>query len=347
MRNRFAAIGLALALATAAQAQVRKPAQPPSPLSAAHTADTPEPDESAQESAWDAYLRRVAEQLARSGSGRDLAFAAILTRLPPTSSPKEGAAIRSQAWSQAALERAGQDALAYQLLAAKTPLEEGALRDAASRRWLALEPGNFSALMQQPLGPQELLVAARESRYADMHMYEGVRWMQSAILRHPPTARELQAFGGSPAYRPEEGAVITAIGIWAAFALPGYKTLLDACKPEKLGDAPTREADCRHIAHLLVERSSSLLDQGVGLAVQRWLARTPAERAAVQARRRQLDWLMHASAPLSMQDGGARFVRLLSDPSIHSEQQLLERMLKDAGRPLQPPAGWKLPVPKP
>src|SRR5256885_1860733 len=85
MRTRCAAIGLALALATAAQAQAQKPAPPQSPLSAAHTADTPEPDKSAQESAWDAYLHRVAAQLAGSGSGRDLAFAAILINLsvPP------------------------------------------------------------------------------------------------------------------------------------------------------------------------------------------------------------------------------------------------------------------------
>jgi hypothetical protein len=66
-------------------------------------------------------------------------------------------------------------------------------------------------------------------------MYDGVRWMQSALLRHPPTAQELQALGGSPNYRLEEGAVITAIGIWTAFPLTGYKALLDTCKPEAMG----------------------------------------------------------------------------------------------------------------
>lgn len=346
MRNRCAAVGLALALTAAVQAQAQKPAQPPSPLSAAHTADTPEPDESAQESAWDAYLQRVAAQLASSGSGRDLAFAAILVNLSVPPFREEGADSRAREWRQAALERAGQDVLAYQLLASKAPEREGELKAQATRRWLALEPSNFSALMQQTQGPQELMAAARESRYADMHMYEGVRWMQSVILRHLPTAGELQALGGSSPYRAEEGAAITAIGIWAAFALPGYKTLLDACKLETLGESPEREADCLHVAHLLTERSSTVLDQTVGLAIQRRLARTPAERAAAQARRRQLDWMMHTSAPLSMKDDGAPFVRLLADPSIHSEQQMLERLLKEAGRPLQPPPGWKLPVPK-
>ena len=107
MRNRCAAIGLALALATAAQAQAQKPAQPPSPLSPAHTADTPEPDESAQESAWDAYLHRVAAQLAGSGSGRDLAFAAILINLSVPPFLQEDADSRAPQWRQAALERAG------------------------------------------------------------------------------------------------------------------------------------------------------------------------------------------------------------------------------------------------
>lgn len=55
---------------------------------------------------------------------------------------------------------------------------------------------------------------------------------------------------------------------------------------------------------------------------------------------------MRESAPLAMQDGGAPFVRLLADPSIHSEQQLLERLLKEAGRPLAPPAGWKWRMPR-
>ena len=340
MRNRCAAIGLAWALTTAVQAEVQSPA--PSPLSETHTSGAPESDESAQESAWDAYLYRVAAQLARSGTGRDLAFAAILIDLSPRG---KSAAGQAQGWRRAALERAGPDALVYQLLAFKTPEDEGAQRAEAARGWLALEPHNFSALMQQALGPEALLVAARESRYADMHMYEGVRWMQSAILRHLPTAQERQALGGPP-HRAEEGAATTATGIWAAFALPGYKTLLDACRPETLGDAPTREADCRHVAHLLVERSSTVLDQGVGLAVQRRLARTPAGRAEALARRRQLDWLMRESAPLAMQDGGAPFVRLLADPSIHSEQQLLERLLKEAGRPLAPPAGWKWRMPR-
>lgn len=343
MQKRCAAIGLALALTSAVQAQSQSPAPPPSALSATHASDRPEPDASARKSAWDAYLHRVAAQLARSGSGRDLAFAAILVHLPPRD---QSAGNPAGSWAQAALERAGQDALAYQLLASKTPEADSELRAEAARRWLALEPHNLSALMQQSQGAQELLVAARDSRYADMHVYEGVRWMQSVILRHLPTAQELQALDDNPSYSAEEGAAITAMGIWAAFALPGYRTLLDACKPEALAQAPTRESDCRHVAHVLVERSSSLLDQGIGLGMQRRLARTPAERAAAQARRRQLDWLMHESAPLGMQSGGTPFVRLLADPSIHSEQQLMERLLKDAGRPLQPPPGWKLPVPK-
>src|SRR2546427_301045 len=174
--------------------------------------------------------------------------------------------------------------LAYQLLAARAPEREGELRSQAARRWLALEPSNLTALMWQALGPQELLVAARESRYADLHMYDGVRWMQSALLKHPPTAEEVQAFGGGQPYRPEEGAAITAMGIWAAFELPGYRTLIDACKPERRGDAPSRDADCLHVAHLMTERSSTVLDEAFGLAIRRWLARTPAERAAVQSR---------------------------------------------------------------
>src|SRR5256885_14119973 len=90
----------------------------------------------------------------------------------------------------------------------------------------------------------------------------------------------------------------------------------------------------------MTERSSTVLDEAFGLAIRRWLARTPAERAAVQSRRRQLDWLMHKSNPLSMQAGGDPFVPLFSDPPLHSEQQMLGRLLQDARRPPPPPPRW-------
>src|SRR5690606_9380576 len=129
-----------------------------------------------------------------------------------------------------------------------------------------------------------LLAQARDATRADARMYEGVRWIMSAYQRHPPTTAEQAALAGGAPFHADEAAAITAMGLWAAVAMPGYATLVDACDANMLRAAPARRDDCRHAAGLLADRSGSIADEQAGLIMLRALASTPAERADVQAR---------------------------------------------------------------
>lgn len=96
----------------------------------------------------------------------------------------------------------------------------------------------------------------------------------------------------------------------------------------------------------MADTSDTGLGTNIGIALLEQVAANGAERAQAQARRRRMDWQMLAwgRAAASQPNGGAtQFVRLLRDPSVRSEQDLAERVLEEAGIPLDPPAGWQSP----
>lgn len=336
MRKSLAGMALALA-AFAAQGQAEPPSVKPSAAAAEDQA------EAARNRAWDAYMRRVAQELGRAGDARHLAFAAILGG-PDAALPRHGHGPgQAQAWAQAALDAGGQNVQAYRLIVATKSSETAAVRAEAVLRWSRLEPGNLAPLMYQDLPASQLLERARSATHSDMGMYEDVRWMQSALLRHRPTAQELAALNDGLAFSVEENAAVAAMGISAAFVFPNYLTLTRACKAELLSEDGQRLADCRHVAGLLAARSSTVLDQGVGLALWRQLAQTEAERAWALEQRRHFDWRMDQWSR-NMPDT-AQWIRLQFDPSVGNEQQMQDRILQQAGIPAQPPQGWQRPVP--
>lgn len=335
MRKSLAGIALALA-AFAAQGQAEPPSVEPSGAVARDRA------EAARNGAWNAYMRRVAQELGRAGDARHLAFAAILGG-PDASPQQRHSPGQAQAWAQAALDAGGQDVQAYRLITATKSRLTGTVRAEAVLRWSRLEPGNLAPLMYQDLPASQLLERARSATHSDMGLYEDVRWMQSALLRHRPTAQELAALDDGQAFSVQENAAVTAMGISAAFVFPNYMALTRTCKAELLSDDVQRLADCRHVAGLLTARSSTVLDQAVGLALWRQLAQTEDERAWALEQRRHFDWRMDQSGR-HMPDM-AQWMRLLFDPSVANEQQMHERILLQAGIPAEPPAGWQRPVP--
>src|SRR3546814_1331849 len=67
-------------------------------------------------------------------------------------------------------------------------------------------------------------------------------------------------------------------------------------------------------------------------------AATPAQRAEAQALRRRQDWQMiqwNRAATAQPDNGAAQFVRLLRDPAVLRERDLFERVLAEAGIPLE------------
>jgi hypothetical protein len=177
-----------------------------------------------------------------------------------------------------------------------------------------------------------------------MHYYEQLRWIQAALAAHPPRANERAMFGGADV-APEEAAAIGAAGIMAAVALPGLRTLTEACR-DALDAAPTRRADCGHVGRVAADTADTSLGTSIGISLLQATAATPVQRADAQALLRRQDWPMlewgriAASQP---DQGAAQFARLLRDPVVRSEQDLIERVLAEAGVPLDPPEGWQPP----
>ncbi|MCW5582142.1 MAG: hypothetical protein KIS72_12445, partial [Luteimonas sp.] len=250
-------------------------------------------------------------------------------------------------WLRTAAARAGDDALAQQLvIAAAGGAGDAGLRVAAAKRWQAVDPDNLVPRLFQGLSADALLAAARQATDADTHMYAGVRWMRSALAKHPPTDEEQRALTGGEPFRREEAAAMAAMAYWAGAAMPAYHDLVQACRGTALRTSPARHADCRHAADLLAEHSDSALGVQVGLAMLHELAVGGAERAAIEERRRRMDWRMQQWGRLAAQqprDGAAQFARLLDDASVGSELQLVARVLAEGGVLPDPPAGWRPP----
>ncbi|TWT19333.1 hypothetical protein FQY83_13335 [Luteimonas marina] len=309
--------------------------------------------EQARADAYRSHALRVADGLADTGGSRELVLAAIQRRSALTMI-RDGDApsfrvppdAEAGAWMRAAAARAGDDVIANQLLVGAARGEDSAIRRDAARRWQAAEPDNLMPLLYLDLPTDELLVQARRSIHVETHMYDGVRWMVSALLRHPPTPMERAAIADGGPYVAEEAAAISAMGIWLAFVGPNLLPLRQACGDAELRVVPARAADCRHVATLLADRSGSAMEQGIGLLMLRELAGSQAEREAIDVRRKRRDWQMQRWGALAAQqprDGAEQFVRLLADPAIRTEQQLVERVLQEAGVSLEPPAGWTPP----
>jgi hypothetical protein len=303
-----------------------------------------------------AYYARTAAELAASGKPRELAFAATLLQLadwsPPEAPPGGDARslpsprdARVGQWRQLASARAGSDVLANALLMQADTRVDAAIRAAAADRWQRLEPDNLAPLLVAGDQVDAWLPKAGAHARLDFHYYEQLRWMQAALAAHPPRADEQAMFGGNDV-APDAAAAVASAGILAAVAMPALQPLSAACRGEALEATPTRRADCRQVALTAVETSDTSLGTSVGIALLQATAATPEQQADARAQRRRHDWQMLEWGRIAgaEPDGGAgQFVRLLRDPAVRGEQDLIERVLAEAGVAPEPPAGWQPP----
>jgi len=303
-----------------------------------------------------AYYARIAAELAATGQPRELGFAATLLPLadgPPPAGAVPGGDAPSRAvpddprvarWRQLASARAGSDVLANILLLQGDSRAADATRGQALERWQRLEPDNLAPRLYAGDAAAWLPQAGAYARM-DMHYYEQLRWIRSVFAAHPPRADERAMFGDADVAA-DEAAAMAAAGIMAAVALPGLQALVDACRGDALDAAPTRRADCRHVGRVAADTADTSLGTSVGIGLLQATAATPAQRAEADALRRRHDWRMvqWSRAATSRPDGGAaQFVRLLRDPAVRSERDLVDRVLAEAGIALDPPAGWEMP----
>lgn len=320
------------------------------------------PEEAAQrqavQDATQGYYARVATELSAGGKARDLALAATLLQIATLAPPQEGPVAGDapsrpspqdphiDEWRRLASTRAGKDVLVDALLMQADTPGNTQRRDQSAEHWRRLEPDNLAPLLFAAAPAADLIAAARTSSRLDLHMYEQVRWMQSALQAHPPRAAERAILSGGEELPLGETAAMTAMGIWAAVGIPSLQAVTTACRGDALSSTPTRREDCRHVAQVMADASDTRLGTILGIALLKNTAATSEQRADADARRRRIDWQMLQWGRIASEqprDGSEQFARLLLDPSIHREQDLIERVLTDAGVALDPPAGWQPP----
>lgn len=306
----------------------------------------------ARADAWQAYGLRVARALGRSDGARDLALAVLIEATVRTQGEGGVAAADVERWRLEAVAGGAGDAITQQLLMAAGHAS-GDQAAAAARRWQSLSPGNLAPLMHQGLGAEEVLAAAARSSRNAPDPYPVLRWITSALARHPPGAAEWAALGDGADGPPPSAAANAAI--WASslqgLLEPDYRDVLGACTGRGLRVAGRPEA-CRHMADLLLARPQTVLDERIGLSMARALTRSAAERAPLDARRRGVDWRQEQLAELAAREDGdaaaaERHARLLADPAIDTEDAIVRRTLAAAGLAQEPPAAWRAPWQRP
>lgn len=296
--------------------------------------------------AWQAYLLRVAKAVGRSDGARDLALAALLEAQARPYAPGSANGLEPDRWHAEASAKGAGDTFTQQLLVAAATIAGDQVRAVeAARRWQALAPGNLAPLMHQGLEAAALLDAAASTNRNAPELFPLQRWAAGVMRRHAPTAAEWTAFGEGAKPSAEVNAAVWSSSLTGAMT-PDYEPVLRACAGRVLR-APGRADGCRHMAGLLLTRPQTVLDERIGLSLARALAASPAERAALDARRRGVDWRREQMAELAMRDdgpgGAAAFARLLADTSVTSEDTMARRMLAAAGIATEPPASWQAP----
>ncbi|WP_242112784.1 hypothetical protein [Luteimonas aquatica] len=299
------------------------------------------------------YHQRLSAQLAAGGSARELALAAALRGrfaqgeaqgdAPQTDEPSQAIAEDddAQAWRRRAAAAPGRDLLTDLLLLGAG----GQLRREAATHWATAEPDNAAPLFQEDLSGDALLAALRERKRFDLHYLETVRWFARVYAQTPPDEEEAAAMFDSPAER-GSFAMNAAMGLWGDIARPRFQALVDACRGAALNATPTRAADCRHAADVLAGASDTAVGRAVGSALRVDTAQDDTARAAAAEARRGVDWQMvqwGQAVRAQPDEGAAQLARLLADASVHTEIDLIARVLKEANIPLQPPADWQPP----
>jgi len=308
------------------------------------------------EAVYRQYLTRTVETLAASGKARDMALAAMLLYdedLPQTLRAQRGL------WWRTALDTAAGDVMVAHMVVmgyrreGETSAQDTTLRQQAARLWHTLEPSNLAPMLylEQPI--ETTLAQAASSVYVDLHLYALGRWIHSTLRRYPPTTQELQAFAAADATIPEENqrlggwdnllAMLT-VGTQYAVMQPEYQRLRNACKPEELHLYPARKAICQHAAHVMVQRSTDVIQELLGFRILLDLRPAAYECQRLKTTASRLRWRLHRASELGQGGFDVGYIQhFLQDASIRREQDAIESFLRQKNQPTEPPADWNDP----
>lgn len=134
-----------------------------------------------------------------------------------------------------------------------------------------------------------------------------------------------------------ESQQVYLIGVATAEWMPGLEGLMQACRSAAESAVHAERHSCWRIAELLVERSDSLMEFGLGASLMRIAAFTNAQRERAEAARHEYAWLGGTSVELQQAAGGAReHLRRLREPGV-DELGAAREAMREVGLPLSPP----------
>ena len=283
----------------------------------------------------------------RSGT-RPLDWALAATASPDPSRTIGAASPRADGDLFRAAQAAPNNEVVQWLVAnyADTTTPEGAAHRAAAIEALArIEPDNGAAWMQaladaeqraDPGAVDEALMRMSEGRRFDDHFVDVVHAWIDVYDRFPPPVSVSTDDGYDAGF-------VVAFAKAAATAMPGYQSVIHACKPPAADGAVfERGARCATIGRLMLGHGTSLIARSIGFAVLRNLgAATDADRAE----KRTLDW--YRANPLEGNGYRTNPRDALAYESdwrrMDDEIDVVKSALHRAGLPTEPPDGWTSP----
>lgn len=151
---------------------------------------------------------------------------------------------------------------------------EGACQLLSAAQWARLDPGNASpwlaALAEARVGKDRVAEDEALHRIATSQRSDLGFFVLPGLILDAAPADDASALAAWVM-------VTEAIGSAAAHSLPGYQHVTTACRATALRD-PNRQQTCLAIAELLSERSDTVIERMIGVAMGRQLG-WPAERS--------------------------------------------------------------------
>lgn len=320
----------------------------------------PEPVKTpAQKAAQDAYqtcLRSLVQSLGASASARDRALGTQMYFIidyfdshQPTLEDRaaHGAMLRSAA------EAAPDDALVQWLWANANPDDSGCSashpcpnRAEAIAR---LQPGNGSAWLPLfnaswkakdiPAAESALRQMSLANRYEEQIGLELIAWMD-VFRRHPMPISAMDQNGPDALLDDQSRSFSFSMSLAAAFAIPAYQPLVDACNHEKHPDASaSRFHDCAQLGRVMLRHSTSLIGRMISLPLLRLSGQAT---AADIANARVFDWQYDHTQALAANENADLKATIADWLATGDESVVLERQLQRAGIALTPPAAWQV-----
>ena len=296
------------------------------------------------EVSWRAHEASVHRALLASGTPRNIALAALDSGAMSEDDTPLRIDARNEELFRAAMGAPG-DALVQWLIANRLlGSRNRAHAEAVVANATHLEPDNaavwsltlvLASQRKDAAGIDEALARMATSTRSDEHFADMLHAWFDIYDRNPPP----RSMFADPADA-DAAPFVSASAKAAAFALPAYQQLVQACKPSAdVGLDATRAADCAASGHLMLHNSKSLIGRSIGFVLLRNLGATTAQD---QTMRRNLEWVRQnvgttEKDPLAMRAYQADWLNL------DDEYEIMQRAVRRAGLSIEPPPDWQLP----